>query len=94
MADPVIKRIERFACRRGRLRAERRNRGGRLSHATSGAPGARSQPTERDDRVEVLCWSLWTARRTSAGPFERTVLPRDDALQFIASEDIFWAIRP
>jgi hypothetical protein len=25
------------------------------------------------------------------GPFGRTILPIDEALRFIASEDIFWA---
>jgi hypothetical protein len=93
MADSIVERIEGFACRRGRLLAERRNRGYTLTHATSGAPVARLRPTGQDDRVEVLYWSLWKERWTSAGPFGRTVLPLDDALRFIASEDIFWAIR-
>ena len=93
MADSIIDRIESFACRRGRLLAERRNRGYTLTHAASGAPVARLRPTGRDDRVEVLYWSLWRERWTSAGPFGKTILPLDDALQFIASEDIFWAIR-
>jgi hypothetical protein len=30
-------------------------------------------------------------RPTGRGPFGRTVLPLDEALQFIAAEDIFWA---
>ena len=38
-------------------------------------------------------WSLWKERWTKAGPFGRTVLPLDQALEFIASEDIFWAIQ-
>ena len=73
--------------------AERRNRGYTLYHAGSGAPVARLRQTAKDDRVEVLYWSLWKERWTSAGPFGRTVLPLDDALKFIASQDIFWAIR-
>lgn len=93
MADPVIERIESFSFRRGRLLAERRNRGYTLYHVASGAPIARLRPTGKDERVEVLYWSLWKERWTNAGPFGRTVLPLDDALRFIASEDIFWAIR-
>jgi hypothetical protein len=93
MVDPIIARIESFACRRGRLLAERRNKGYTLYHAGSGAPVARLRQTGKDDRVEVLYWSLWKERWTSAGPFGRTVLPLDDALRFIASEDIFWAGR-
>jgi hypothetical protein len=93
MNDPIIQRIERFRCRRGPLSAERRNRGYTLCHAGSGAPVARLRPTGQDDRVEVLYWSLWKEKWANAGPFGRTVLPLDDALRFIASEDIFWATR-
>ncbi len=92
MTDPIIARIEGFQCGRGRLHVERRNRGYTLSRAGSGAPVARLRPTEHDGRVEVLYWSLWKDRWTSAEPFGRTVLLLDEALQFIASEDIFWAI--
>jgi hypothetical protein len=45
----------------------------------------------RCDRV--LYWSLWKERWTKVGTFGRTVLPLDQALKFIASEDIFWAIQ-
>jgi hypothetical protein len=91
MADPIIERIESFRCRRGRLVAERRNRGYTLYRASSGTPIARLRPTGQNDRVEVLYWSLWKERWTTAEPLGRTVLPIDDALRFIASEDIFWA---
>jgi hypothetical protein len=91
MTDPIIQRIERFRCGRGQLVAERRNRGYTLYRAGSAALVARLRPTGQNDRVEVLYWSLWKERWTSAGPFGRTVLPLDDALRFIASEDIFWA---
>ncbi len=91
MTDPIIQRIESFRCGRGQLVAERRNRGYTLYRAGSAALVARLRPTGQNDRVEVLYWSLWKERWTSAGPFGRTVLPLDDALRFIASEDIFWA---
>ena len=54
---------------------------------------ARLRPTGQDDRVEVFYWSLWKERWTKAAPFGRTELPLDQALTFIASEDIFRAIR-
>jgi hypothetical protein len=92
MTDPIIQRIERFRCRRGSLLAERRNRGYTLYRAGSGAPVARLRPTGQDDRVEVLYWSLWKERWTKAGPFGATILPLEQALEFIAFEDIFWAI--
>jgi len=93
MSDPIIQRIESFHCRRAPLSAERRNRGYTLYHAGSGAPVARLRPTGQDDRVEVLYWSLRKEKWANAGPFGRTVLSLDDALRFIASEDIFWAAR-
>ena len=91
MSDPIIRSIESFRCRRGRLFAERRNRGYTLYRASSSAAVARLRPTGQDDRVEVLYWSLWKEKWTRAGPFGSTVLPLDDALRFIESEDIFWA---
>jgi hypothetical protein len=74
------------------LFAEHRNRGYTLFDAGSGAPVARLRPTGHEDRFEVLYWSPWKERWTSTGPFERTVLSINDALQFIAYEDIFWAM--
>jgi hypothetical protein len=92
MDDPIIQRIERFRCSRGTLCAEHRNRGYTLYSAHSGALVARLRPTGCDDSFEVLYWSLWKKRWASTGPFGRTVLPIDDALGFIAYEDIFWAM--
>jgi hypothetical protein len=73
--------------------AERRNRGYTLYHASSGSPVARFRPTGRNDSVEVLYWSAWKQRWAATGPFGRTILPIDDALHFIAHEDIFWVLR-
>ena len=92
MDDPVIQRIERFHCARGTLFAERRNRGYTLYSAQSGAPVARLRPTNTEHSFEVLYWSLWKNRWVSTGPFGRTVLPIDDALRFIAYEDVFWVM--
>jgi hypothetical protein len=92
MDDPIIQRIERFRCSRGTLCAEHRNRGYTLYSAHSGALVARLRPTGCDDSFEVLYCSLWKKRWASTGPFGRTVLPIDDALGFIAYEDIFRAM--
>ena len=93
MTDAIIQRIENFRCRRGQRVAERRHRGYTIYRAGSGTPIARLRPTGQNDRVEVLYWSLWKQRWTSGGPFGRTILTIDEALRFIASEDIFWAVR-
>ena len=53
---------------------------------------ARLRPAGHEGRFEVLYWSLWKERWASAGPFGRTILSAGDALQFIAHEDIFWAM--
>jgi hypothetical protein len=90
--DPIINRIERFRCSRGTLCAERRNRGYTLYSAQSGALVARLRRTKCNDRFEILYWSLWKNRWTSTGPFGRTVLSIEDALRFIAYEDIFWVM--
>ena len=92
MTDTVIQHIEEFRCPRGALFAERRNRGYTLYDAQSGAPVARLRQIGADGMFEVLYWSLWKERWASTGPFGRTILPIDDALKFIAYEDIFWVM--
>lgn len=92
MTDDIVQRIERFHFPRGTVFAERRNRGYTLYHAPSGAPVARLRPTARNDGVEILYWSARKERWAAAGPFGRTILPLDDALHFIAHEDIFWVL--
>jgi len=92
MTDDIVQCIERFRFPRGVVVAERRNRGYTLRHALSGAPVARLRPTGRIDSVEVLHWSARQERWAATGPFGRTILPIDEALHFIAQEDIFWVL--
>jgi hypothetical protein len=92
MTDEIVQRIERFQFPRGAVIAERRNRGYTICHALSGAPVARLRPTRASGSVEVLYWSAWKEKWTTTGPFGRTVLSVDDALRFIAHEDIFWVL--
>lgn len=92
MTDAIIQQIEQFHCPRGRLFAERRNRGYTLYDAQSGAPVERMRQVGQQDRFDILYWSLWKERWASTGPFGRTILPINDALQFIAHEDIFWVM--
>jgi hypothetical protein len=92
MTDDIVQRIEQFPFARGAVLVERRNRGYSLYHAASGAPVARLRPNAAGDRVEVLYWSLGKEGWKPTGPFGRTVLPLNDALRFIANEDIFWVL--
>ena len=92
MDDAIIREVEQFHGARGTSHAERRNRGYTLYDVRSGAPVARLRSTGRDAQFEVLYWSLWKERWAPTGPFGRTVLSIDDALRFIAYEDIFWVM--
>jgi hypothetical protein len=92
MTDAIIRQIEDFRCPRGTLFVERRNRGHALHDASSGAPIARPRPKGRADTFEVLYWSLWKERWAATGPTGRTILSLDEALEFIAHEDIFWTM--
>jgi len=92
MDDPIIQRIERFRCSKATLCAERRNRGYTLYSAQSGALVARLRSTGCNEKFEILYWSLWKSRWVSTDPFGRTVSSTDDALRFIAYEDIFWVM--
>lgn len=92
MADHVIQRTEGFPFSRGAVQVERRNRGYSIYHAASGAPVARLRPDPAGSHFEVLYWSLGKDGWASTGPFGRTVLPLDQALRFIAAEDIFWTL--
>jgi hypothetical protein len=92
MTDPTIQRIEAFPFSRGAVQVERRNRGYSIYHAASGAPLARLRSDRASNHFEVLYWSLSKDGWAATGPFGRTVLPLDQALRFIATEDIFWAL--
>ena len=70
-----------------------RNRGDTLSLPGSCAPVARLRPIGQAGRVELRYWSLRKERRANPRPFGRTILPLDEGLRFVASEDIFLAAR-
>jgi len=92
MTDAIIQQIEQFQCPRGALFAKCRNQGYTLYDVGSGVPVARLRPAGNEGGFEVLYWSLWKERWASTGPFGRIILSIDDALQFIAREDIFWVM--
>ena len=91
MTDADIKLIESFKFRRGAVFVERRNRGYTLMHGQTGAPIARLRPYGRDSLVELLYWSSWKERWAPFGPFGKTVVPVEEALNIIAANSIFWA---
>lgn len=86
----VSDRIETHPFPRGRVQAEWRNQGWTLRHAATGALVARLRPTGRDDRVEIL-YRGYQGRWLASGPFGRTILPLDQALDAIAHEPVFWS---
>ena len=66
------------------------------THSITPSPVRRSPgsgpPDARARDVEVLYWSAWKERWAATGPFGGTILPVDEALHFIAHEDIFWVL--
>jgi hypothetical protein len=92
MTGEDIELIETYTFRRGSLFVERRNRGYTLIHGQTGVPVARLRPSGRDRSFELLYWSLGKQAWTPFGPFGKTVVPLEDALQLIAANSIFWAV--
>jgi len=85
VADPIMQRVKACRWRRRQLLVPHRNRGYTLYRANSTALVARLRPTGQDDQVEALCGSPWKERWTTVGRFDRTILPLNPALRFIAS---------
>jgi len=77
MADAIIRKIGQFGCPQG------------TPFADAAAPVARQRRTAHDG-----CSKSCTGHSESSGgppwALRRTILSIDDALQFIAAEDIFW----
>ena len=92
MTGEDIELIETYRFRRGSLLVERRNRGYTLIHGRTGIPVARLRPRGQDRLVELLYWSLGKQAWAPFGPFGKTVVPVEDALQIIAANSIFWAV--
>jgi hypothetical protein len=87
--DPILARIRAFdRSKGGGVEAVRSGKGYSLFAITTAAPIARLRPTGSDDKVEVLWWQR--ERWTPFGPFGKTVLPLNEALDLIASEPAFW----
>ena len=88
----VLARIEDYnRTKGGGVVAEYRQRGFTLRLETTGAPIARLKPTGRDDRMDIFYWSP-KGKWSQVGPLGGTTLPLDQALEFIASEPIFWTL--
>jgi hypothetical protein len=89
--DFVQYRIEAFNREQGGGVVVRKDRNGyTLVGEESGVPIARLRP--KDTKYEVLCWSPDTDRWRAVGLNGGTVLPLDEALDFIAADpmDCFW----
>ena len=63
-------------------------RGYSLSSERTGAPLARLKPTGDADKVQVLWWN--GQRWGASGPFGIATMPLDKALDYIASQPMFW----
>ncbi len=91
--DFVRYRIEAFNREQGGGVLVRKDRNGyTLVREESGVPIARLRPKDTTGKYEVLCWSPDTDRWRAVGLNGGTVLPLDEALDFIAADpmDCFW----
>ncbi|MCW6512006.1 hypothetical protein [Lichenifustis flavocetrariae] len=88
-SDPLRERIEAFNRQRGRgVLVRKAGRGYSLSSEHTGAPLARLKPTGEADTVQVFWWN--GQRWGPSGPFGVATMPLDKALEYVASEPIFW----
>jgi hypothetical protein len=86
--DAFVSRLAAYPWPRGGVAVERARGGYTLYSQRTGAPLARLKPAGRNDQVQLF----WRRRDTWATPgdFGPVILPLDEALDFIASEDFFW----
>ena len=88
-SDLLRERIEAFSrARGGGVLVHKAGRGYSLSSERTGAPLARLKPTGEADKVQVLWWN--GERWGASGPFGIATMPLDKALDYIASEPMFW----
>ena len=88
--DPVLLRIEAFDRESGGGVSVCKSRGGyTLTLTATQAPIARLKPEGSGDRMRLFYWSRQN-RWKDVGDMGGIVLPLDEALEQIASTDIFW----
>jgi hypothetical protein len=86
--DVTRDRIAAHPFPRGGVEVVRANRGYTLYSRRTNGPVARLRPTGEGDEVQVLWWrgTAWAA----PSDFGPVVMPLDQALEFIATQDFFW----
>jgi hypothetical protein len=86
--DDPRDRIAAYTFPRGGVEVVRANRGYTLYSRRTDGPVARLRPTGEGDEVQVLWWrgTAWAA----PGDFGPVIMPLDQALEFIATQDFFW----
>ncbi len=88
--DPYLARIEAFNRTRGGGVTITRGQNGYMLHLTdTQAPTARLQPTDSDDEMRLKFWS-YRGRWQDVGNFGGIMLPLDQALEEVATNEIFW----
>jgi hypothetical protein len=89
-SDPMRERIEAFnQARGGGVAVRTTGRGYSLVSQRSGAPIARLKPTGEADTVQILWWN--GERWGASGPFGVATMPLGAALDYVASDPIFWS---
>ena len=89
--DPVLARVEAFNKGAGGGVTVDKHRGCYILTLTeTDAPVARLKPEGPGDQMRVQYWS-WRGRWKDVGDFGPLVLPLDEALETIATTEIFWS---
>ena len=86
--DAMRERIAAHPWPRGGVEVIRANRGDTLDSRRTGGQVARLRPTGEADDVQVLWWrgTSWA----TPGDFGPLIMPLDEALNFVATQDFFW----
>ena len=89
-ADPYLARIEAFSLRKGGgLTVTKVQNGYNLYHTATDAPIARLNPTGSNDDMRIRFWS-YRKRRQDVGDLGEIILPLEQALEEIATNEVFW----
>ena len=88
--DPYLARIEAFNLKNGgSVTITKGQNGYNLYLAATDAPIARLNPSGTDDEMRIWFWS-YRGHWKAVGDFGGIILPLEEALDEIATNEIFW----
>ena len=89
-SDPYLARIEAFNLKKGGgVTITKVQNGYNLYLTATDAPIARLNPSGTDDEMRIRFWS-YREHRKDVGDFRGIILPLEEALDEVATNEIFW----